>query len=214
MTKLILVGHECVSFPREMTDKEVRRLVKEETNFSVRRLDNFTLISLNAVYRLLLNKTTSKTLALYSGAEYLSVGLFQSVIKAMHANEAIRPFDFIATVGNAANFYLAKEFNIKGPNIFIGASEKVFLKTSLLAEMDLNLGHSQQAIIVIWLQTEDDWLCHAFIIEPLVLENESAQGRPLKAKSFETSLETVCIDDLLQKSTNIICPALLNTDFR
>lgn len=201
----MLVGHECVSFPRDMTDKEVRRLVKEDTNFSVRRLDNFTLISLNAVYRLLLNNPTSKTLALYSGAEYLSVGLFQSVIEAMHAKEAIRPFDFIATVGNAANFYLAKEFNIKGPNIFIGASKNICLKTSLLAEIDLNLGHSQQAIIVIWLQTEDDWLCHAFIIEPLVLENEPAQG---------CSLQAVSIDELLQKSATIACPALLNINFR
>lgn len=203
MTKLTLLAHECVSFPRNMTDKELRHLVKEETHFCVRRLDNFTLISLNAVYRLLLKNPTSKTLALYSGAEYLSVDLFQSVIKAMCEKEAIRPFDFIATVGNAANFYLAKEFNIKGPNIFIGASQNIFLKNSLLAEIDLNLGHSQQAIIVIWLQTEDAWRCHAFMLEPQLFDKKLDQVQPL---------ETVCIDDLLQKSATIICPALLNTD--
>ena len=210
MTKLVLLAHECVRFSRDMTDKEVRNLVKNETKFSVRRLDNFTLISLNAVYRLLLKTPTSKSLALYSGAEYLSVELFQSVIKSMHDKEAIRPFDFIATVGNAANFYLAKEFNVKGPNIFIGASQNIFLKNSLLAEIDLNLGHSQQAIIVIWLITEDEWLCHAFLIEQVEIESLATKGKLFQVKGAES----VCVDDLLQKSIDIVCPVFLNTHFR
>ncbi len=42
------------------------------------------------------------------------LNFFQSVILAMENKEAIRPYDFIATVGNAANFYLSKEFNIQG----------------------------------------------------------------------------------------------------
>jgi len=209
MTKLLLLAHESVCFSRNLTGKEIRNLVKNETKLSVRRLDNFTLISLNAVYRLLLKHPTSQTLALYSGAEYLSVELFQSVIKAMHEQKAIRPFDFIATVGNAANFYLAKEFNIKGPNIFIGATKNIFLKNILLAESDLNLGHSQQAIVVVWLITEDEWLCHAFLIEQVDIENLAIKGKLFQPKN----LESVCIDDLLQNSLDIVFPVLLNTHF-
>lgn len=200
----MLLAHECVKFPRDMTDKEIRTLVKDETKLAVRRLDNFTLISLNTVYRLLLKHPTAKPLALYSGAEYLSVQLFQSVIKSMHEKQAIRPFDFIATVGNAANFYLAKEFNIKGPNIFIGATQDIFLKSQLLAEVDLSLGHCEQAIIVIWLITEDEWLCHAFIVEPAETIN-TKQGVQIK------DLESICIDELLQKSSDIVFPTFLSS---
>ena len=167
MCKLILKAHEVVCFPTIMSDKEVRNTVKNETGFSVRRLDNVTLISLTAVYRLMANNKTLPQLALYSGAEYMSVELFQSVICAMENKEAIRPYDFIATVGNAANFYLSKEFNIQGPNIFIGASDNTLLKTALLAETDMLQGHCQQAIIVIWQTDDKERRCHALLVEKL-----------------------------------------------
>lgn len=165
MGGIIVKAHEVIRFSNKMTNKEIRSVVKDETGFSVRRLDNFTLISLNAVYRLMTNNQTSKNLALYSGAEYMSVELFQSVITAMENKEAIRPFDFIATVGNAANYYLAKEFNIKGPNTFIGASENVLLKNGMLAEVDIMFGHCQQAIIVIWQINNIERRCHAFLVD-------------------------------------------------
>ena len=168
MEKLIIKAHEVVRFSSTMSDKEIRGFVKEETGFSVRRLDNVTLIALSAVNRLIQNNNTSKKLALYSGAEYMSVDLFQSVILAMENNEAIRPYDFIATVGNAANFYLTKEFGIQGPNIFIGASKSTLLKSCMLAEIDLTLGHCQQAIIVIWHIDNEERRCHTLLVEQAI----------------------------------------------
>lgn len=164
----MIKAHEIVRFAAETTDKEVRTQVKTETGFSVRRLDNVTLTSLNAVYRLFAKNKTSPHLALYSAAEYMSVELFQSVIHAMENSEPIRPYDFIATVGNAANFYLSKEFNIHGPNIFIGASENSLLKATMLAETDMALGHCQQAIIVIWHVDCREHRCHALLVEPAI----------------------------------------------
>ena len=209
MTKLLLLAHESVRFSRDVTDKEIKNVVKSETQLPVRRLNNFTLLALNAVYRLLLNHPTSKPLALYSGAKYLSLELFQSVINAMHNNQTIRPFDFIATVGNVANYYLAKEFNIHGPNIFIGATEQLFLKSILLAESDLNAGHSQQAIVVIWQVTDEEWCCHAFLIERLPIDNLTTNHELINTKA----LALICIDDLLNESADIAYPALLKTSF-
>lgn len=164
MSQLILKAHEVVCFPMAMSGKELRSVVKSDTGFSVRRLDNVTLISLMAVNRLMANNKTLSQLALYSGAEYMSVELFQSVILAMENKEAIRPYDFIATVGNAANFYLSKEFNIQGPNVFIGASGNTLLKAGLLAETDMLLGHCQQAVIVIWQIDDKERRCHALLV--------------------------------------------------
>lgn len=168
MGKLIIKAHEVVHFPSSMSDKEIRGFIKEETGFSVRRLDNVTLIALSAVDRLVKGNETAENLALYSGAEYMSVDLFQSVILAMENDEAIRPYDFIATVGNAANFYLTKEFDIRGPNIFIGSSENTLLKSCMLAEIDLTLGHCQQAIIVIWHIDNEERRCHTLLVEQAI----------------------------------------------
>lgn len=165
MDKLVIKAHEMVEFASNTTDKEIRQTVKEKTGFSVRRLDKVTLTSLYAVYRLIANNKTQEPLALYSGAEYMSIDLFQSVIVAMENKETIRPYDFIATVGNAANFYLSKEFNIHGPNIFIGASNNILLKIGLLVETDLNLSHCQQAVIVIWNNSSKAHSCHALLVE-------------------------------------------------
>lgn len=175
MGKLVLKAHEVVRFSLETSDKEIRAYVKTETGLSVRRLDNVTLTSLNALYRLMANNKTSEYLALYSGAEYMSVDLFQSVIIAMENKEAIRPYDFIATVGNAANFYLSKEFAIKGPNVFIGASENCLLKAGLLAETDIMLGHCQQAVIVIWHTNNKERRCHALLVEKATESEERSE---------------------------------------
>lgn len=211
MSKLILKAHEVVRFPTEMSDKEVRSFVKAETGFSVRRLDNVTLTSLLAVYRLMANNKTSPQLALYSGAEYMSVELFQSVIQAMENNEAIRPYDFIATVGNAANFYLAKEFHIHGPNIFIGASEHSLLKAGMLAETDMVQEHCEQAIIVIWHIDNDfhnqhnERRCHALLVE---------RATEIAEKMTEWHNAVTTSEDLLTLATEGQYPLLLNLDCR
>jgi hypothetical protein len=206
MGKVIVKAHEVIRFSNNMLNKEVRSAVKEETGFSVRRLDNVTLTSLNVVYRLMKNNRTSKKLALYSGADYMSVELFQSIILAMENKEAIRPFDFISTVGNTANYYLAKEFNIKGPNIFIGASENTLLKNIMLAETDITLGHCEQAIIVIWQINDVEQRCHALLIEALAVED--LKNKVKEFNKWHYPLENG--DDLLKFALEGEYPLLFN----
>jgi len=200
MSHLTIVAHQMVNLPEGMVDKELRSLVKQETGLPVRRIDNFTLLSLLSVYRLVnqqsVKNTLSKHLSLYSVAEYLSIDLFQSVITDLQNNESIRPFDFIATVGNAANFYLAKEFFIKGPNVFVGASDLPFLKASLLADVDLEVGHCEQAIIVIWTQINNQRQCHAFIVEQTSKQDLS--------NLTKTAIEISKIDELLLQGENTL----------
>lgn len=207
--RLALIACEKVSVSNELSEKDIRSLVKNETDLSVRRLDTFTLLSLLAVYRLFNNSAelftqSSKPLSLYSAAEYLSVELFQSVIMSLNNNESIRPFDFIATVGNAANFYIAKEFNIKGPNIFIGASDQPFLKSCALAEMDFLEGHSSQGIVIVWSITENSRQCYAFIIEKC---ETWITGKTNNEDNY------LNIDDLIKKELPITTPAYIQRLF-
>lgn len=232
--KLSLVRYEKVSLSNDLSDKEIRNLVKNETLLPVRRLDTFTLISLLTVHRLFnqvnsntsINPVASNTqkdvieltnnsykaenkFSLYSAAEYLSIDLFQSVLNDIHNNDSIRPFDFIATVGNAANFYIAKEFNIKGPNIFIGASEKPFLKSCALAEVDLLEGFSEQGVIVVWHLTKSYRQCYAFIVEAHNSKNTSLAETQILGTSG-TSLD---IDTLIKQDANIPVPLLIPSLF-
>lgn len=207
MSELMIKAYQKVSWLNTLTDKEVRALVKEEAQLPVRRLDRFTLIALLTVHRLLSNNRTNsplgKKLSLYSVAEYLSVDLFQTVITNMRKKEAIRPFDFIATVGNAANFYLSKEFSIKGPNIFIGASESPILKSCLLAEVDLYNQSCEQAIIVVWLVRSESLCCYAFVVE--------LYDNALSEQYIEQS--HLSIDDLVKQNINIPLPFVIKTSF-
>ncbi len=206
---LTLIAYEKVSVSNELSDKDIRSLVKNETNLSVRRLDTFTLLSLLAVYRLFNNSSelftlSSKPLSLYSAAEYLSVELFQSVIMSLKNNESIKPFDFISTVGNAANFYITKEFNIKGPNIFIGASDQPFLKSCALAEMDFLEDHSSQGIVIVWSITERSRQCYAFIIEKC---ETGITGKTINADNY------LNIDELIKEDLSITTPAYIQSLF-
>ncbi|MBU2871610.1 hypothetical protein [Colwellia sp. E2M01] len=205
MKKLILKAHESVHFAGDLSDKDIRNIVKNETGLSVRRLDRFTLIALNAVDRLIKRNETSKHLALYSAAEYMSIELFQSVIFALENNEAIRPYDFIATVGNAANFYISKEYKINGPNVFIGASENILLKTALLAETDIELGHCQQAVIVIWQINNKERSCHALLVEQI--EDNSKEI----TNEWHSTLNSC--NDLLELTADTKLPMLLNLNY-
>ncbi len=203
---LRIIGHATASFSNSVPDKELRSLVKTETGLSVRRIDNFTLLSLLATYRLFnqnnLLKTLTGNLSLYSVAEYLSIDLFQSVIINMHNNEPIRPFDFIATVGNAANFHLAKTFNIKGPNIFIGATQFPFTKSCLLAELDLHEEHATQAIIVVWTIKNDHKHCHAFAIE-------NCNKRDVLPECNSGVVSSTLIDELIVNQVLITTPCVV-----
>ncbi len=163
-----------VEYASKVSNKEIRKAVKVLTGFEVRRMDSFTLVGLEAIYGLFnkLEKEFSitdkllknKTLGLYGVAEYFSTELLQGLLISVKDQEEIRPVDFISTVGNAANFYIAKLFDINGPNIFSGASKNAFDTTSLLANTDLSLGLIDYAVILVWQETEDVKGCEASFI--------------------------------------------------
>ena len=188
MTKPIaIVASAYAEFSRDMTNADIRKLVKAETGLSVRRLDNFTLTAMNAVYRLLHGREDINGLiGLYSSAEYFSLELLQSIITSQSNGEPVRPLDFIATVGNAANFYLAKEFQLLGPNNFIGASENALEKSIWLTKCDFDLDLVSHAVVVIWHDTIEKRVCNAYLLNKT---NNTQQA--LNLKGIEDSLNTM-----------------------
>ena len=161
---LKVVEQHYVEFERALTVKEIRQQVKATTGFEVRRMDSFTLIALATVYGLLKDKQLNGEIGLYGIAQYFSVDLLQKLVFTINDDQDIRPLDFIATVGNAANYYLAKLFKITGPNLFLGDSTNSDIAVKMLVKADLSSNIVRYAIIVRWHDSPDKISCSAQLL--------------------------------------------------
>ncbi|GAC17094.1 hypothetical protein [Paraglaciecola arctica] len=162
--KMTLFNYAYFSHSRALDNKSLRQQVKQKYALGVRRLDNFTLCALAAVAELGTEIQAYKKLSLISCAQYFSIELIQQMLLDLKQNRAIRPLDFVATVGNAANFYIAKEFSIDGSNLFIGADEDALTKSLLLSSLELNADKEAAVILLIWQETEQERFCHALLL--------------------------------------------------
>ncbi len=164
------IAHSLVEYDSSLTGKELRKQVKKITGFEVRRMDTFTLIALQAMYELFeQEKVKALTLnehqlGLYGVGDYFSIELLQSLVLSIEEGEDVRPLDFISSVGNSANFYLAKQFNIRGVNLFTGASSDASKRIQLLAQNDLALGIIDYSVMVHWQQNEGISQCTASLL--------------------------------------------------
>lgn len=155
---------EKIIYERNTSVKQIRRSVKSLTGFDLRRMDSFTLIAIEASYLMLKNKELQGTTGLYGVANHFSVDLLQSLLISVEKKQDIRPFDFILSVGNAANFYIAKQFNLRGPNIFLGASESTEVKTLELINVDADAGLIDSAIYIYWRACEKNIECQVKLL--------------------------------------------------
>jgi hypothetical protein len=96
--------------------------------------------------------------------DYFSIELLQSLVLSIEGGEDVRPLDFISSVGNSANFYLAKQFSIGGVNLFTGASNDATERTTLLAQNDLALGIVDYSVVVHWQQNDGISQCTARLL--------------------------------------------------
>ncbi|MBQ4833485.1 hypothetical protein J8L70_09565 [Pseudoalteromonas sp. MMG010] len=162
-----------VTFDKSTDIKTLRKKVKEETELVVRRMDSFTLIALLAVYKATKNLQLNDRIGLYSCADYFSSELMQSMLQDLAQQEAIKPLSFVATVGNAANYYLASTFSINGPNVFLGCSEQAQEKSRLLINTDMSLKLIDFAVMVIWQEDSKARYCRVKVLAVDGFVNES-----------------------------------------
>ncbi|MEP1383149.1 MAG: hypothetical protein ABJK64_05075 [Paraglaciecola sp.] len=163
--KLTIIRQAHFTHPRSMDNKALRQLVKSNFDVAVRRMDNFTLAGLAAVAKLKLEVSNPDTSSLVSCAPYFSVELVQKLIIDGHSGKSIRPLDFVSTVGNAANFYIAKEFNIHGSNLFLGADKQALEKALLVSSIEVISKPSQRVIILLWQETQSERNCYALLAQ-------------------------------------------------
>jgi hypothetical protein len=75
-----------------------------------------------------------------------------------------KPFEFVNSVSNAAGFHVAQQLGINGPNLFIGAGEQVLAQLQALANLDLQDGLIEQALLLVCAERGD------FCVQAVLLE--------------------------------------------
>lgn len=181
---LNVLDYAIVDEPRDKTNKQLRQELKHDFAINGRRLDNFTLTAMKAVAQIAPSLNDENRYSLFSAAQYFSLELLQSLLLDLAQNTPLKPLDFVATVGNAANYYLAKQFNLAATNLFLGCTDNKLEKTLLVAELDLSEQNADAAIIVIWQESDETRRCYALLVE---LAPQQPQG--VNANALLTQLD-------------------------
>ena len=169
--QLTLLNYASFSHSRDIDNKSLRKQVKQHYGLGVRRLDNFTLCGLATVAEMGEDIKGFSSLSLISCAQYFSIELIQQMLVDLQHNRAIKPLDFVATVGNAANFYIAKEFSIAGSNLFVGADKNALSKSLLLSALESQTDHQAAVLLLIWQDTEQQRICHGMLLRQTQLQD-------------------------------------------
>lgn len=164
--KLKVVKQIEKQFPRSSTNKELRAELKANFGISGRRLDNFTLSAMLTLAELKEELVGYDTLSLFSVANYFSLELLQKLVEEVSEGHELKPLDFVASVGNAANYYLAREFGINGSNIFAASGEQALSKGLTLAALELLELRTDAAVVMRWQESEEHRLCQALLCVP------------------------------------------------
>lgn len=125
-----------------ITDREV----KQKIGSAPRRTDRLTLLSLLAAKPL--KHLLHSSCGLYVASVNPDEKNMQELLNAVCIQKlAPKPFQFVNSVSNAAGFYLAKELQLEGPNLFIGSNDNVWNNLLMLAKLDLACTVKQALLI-------------------------------------------------------------------
>ncbi len=161
--KLTIQQQAEQTFCRKTSNKELRQQLKEQYGIAGRRLDNFTLSAMLTIAPMQQQLAQYQHISLFSVANFFSLELLQQLVENLYHKHPIKPLDFVASVGNAANYYIAREFNLHAANIFTAAEQGALGKGLTLAALELSQQRADAALIMHWQEDETTRLCQAML---------------------------------------------------
>jgi hypothetical protein len=99
-----------------------------------------------------------------------------------------KPFEFVNSVSNAAGFHIAQQLGIEGPNLFIGAGEQVWAQLQALANLDLQEGLIEQALLLVCDEHGD------FCVQALLLQGPSVDAYAASFAELSAGIEVLRIN--------------------
>jgi len=148
-------------------DKQLKAALSQWLDSPPRRIDRLILQCLLAAAPLKAKVRSSCGLYLASAhPARVTMGALLEAVCVQHKQP--KPFEFVNSVSNAAGFHIAQQLGIDGPNLFIGAGEQVWAQLLSLANLDLQDGLVEQALLLVCDERGD------FCVQAVLLEGPTA----------------------------------------
>ncbi|MDX1298199.1 MAG: hypothetical protein R3260_08135 [Pseudomonas sp.] len=129
-------------------DKQLKTALSQWLDSPPRRIDRLILQCLLAAAPLKTQVRSNCGLYLASAhPARATMGALLETVCVQHKQP--KPFEFVNSVSNAAGFHIAQQLGIEGPNLFIGAGEQVWAHVQALANLDLQDGLIEQALLLV-----------------------------------------------------------------
>ena len=148
MIQVISASHYLQTIPDDTSLPVLDPILKQLCREPFRRIDRFIQLALMGSARCAAGQSLRKDCGIYLGSGLGPIGNNVVIQKRLiHDHEIPKPFNFINTLGSAAGYYVARNLDLQGQNLFIsrrGASLQAVLN---MAMVDLALGVVSQALV-------------------------------------------------------------------
>lgn len=148
MIQVISASHYLQTVPDDTGLPTLDSTLKQLCREPFRRIDRFIQLALLGSARCAASQSLRADCGIYLGSGLGPIGNNAVIQKRLiHDHEIPKPFNFINTLGSAAGYYVAKNLDLQGQNLFIsrrGASLQAVLS---MAMADLTLGVVSQALV-------------------------------------------------------------------
>jgi hypothetical protein len=150
-----------------INDKQLKSALGQWLDSPPRRIDRLILQCLLAAAPL--KAQVRSNCGLYLASAHPARATMGALLEAVCVqHKQPKPFEFVNSVSNAAGFHIAQQLGIDGPNLFIGAGEQVWAQLQALANLDLQDGLVEQALLLVCDERGD------FCVRALLLEGPIA----------------------------------------
>lgn len=145
------------------SDKELKAALGQWLDNPPRRIDRLILQCLLAAAPL--KAQVRSNCGLYLASIHPARATMGALLQAVCVqHKQPKPFEFVNSVSNAAGFHVAQQLGINGPNLFIGAGAQVWTQLLSLANLDLQDGLIEQALLLVCDERGD------FCVQAVLLE--------------------------------------------
>lgn len=167
-------------------DKQLKTALGQWLDSPPRRIDRLILQCLLAAAPL--KAQVRNNCGLYLASAHPARATMGALLEAVCVqHKQPKPFEFVNSVSNAAGFHIAQQLGIDGPNLFIGAGEQVWAQLLSLANLDLQDGLIEQALLLVC-DERGDFCVQAVLLEAAIT---SAYTNSFSELSADTEVQRI-----------------------
>ena len=150
MTKPTLNIYRCGSFQRTVQDDlpPLKTALKLLSGKNIRRIDRFTQLALIGALTCNDGKALSNRTGLFLSSSRCSLENTMGLLDELCREQRFpSPFKFVNTVGNAANFHVSQQLNLKANSLYLAKSQFALESMLTLAQLDIEQQRLDSALI-------------------------------------------------------------------